>query len=324
MGRYVVRRLLQFVPVFLGATLLIFLFVYALPGDPIRALGGDRPLPANVAAALRDRYNLDDPLLVQYGKYLGVLPEDVIEVTGESPGFDGVLQGDLGESFERRPVADIIRQRLPITARLALLAFLFQAVVGVGAGVAAALRRGSWLDQLVTLSTIAAISVPSLVLGYAAQLLLGVRLGWFPINASDGTWGSLVLPALVLGTVPLAYISRLMRTSLLESLAADYVRTATAKGLRRRRVIGIHAMRNSMVPVVTYLGLLIGNLLAGAAITEQIFNVPGLGRQIVQSIGQREGFVVVGVVTFLVGVYLVASLVVDLLYALLDPRIRYE
>ncbi len=324
MGKYIARRVLQFIPVFIGATLIIFSMVFALPGDPIRVLGGERPVPANVRQELTDRYNLDDSLLVQYSKYIGLIPEDEIEVSGENPGFDGVLQGDFGESFTGRPVSDIIAQRLPITVRLALIAFGFEMVLGIIAGVVAGVRKGSFADNLVLVSTIAVISIPSLVLGYVAQLVFGVRLGWFTINAAEGTWSALVLPGMVLGALSLAYIARLTRTSLIENLQSDYVKTATAKGLERRSVVGKHALRNSLIPVVTFLGVDLGNLMAGAVITEGIFNVPGLGQQVFRSISSREGFVVVGVVTFFVLVYMVASLVVDILYAALDPRIRYE
>jgi len=307
MGRYLIRRLLQFIPVFFGATLLIFIMVWAIPGDPIAALAGDRVLPDTVREQIRDRYNLDDPLIVQYGKYMG-----------------GVFQGDFGDDFRGRPVTDLLGQRLPITVRLALLAFGFEVVLGIVAGILAGVRKGGFVDNLVLVSTLVVIAIPIFVLGFLAQLLLGVRFGWFPVSGVQRGLVSYLLPAMVLGSFSLAYIARLTRTSLIENLRADYVRTATAKGLSRRRVVGIHTFRNSMIPVVTFLAIDLGSLMGGAIITETIFNIPGLGRAVFEGVQRQEGTVVVGIVTFLVVVYMVANLLVDVLYAVLDPRIRYE
>jgi oligopeptide transport system permease protein len=307
MGRYLVRRLLQFIPVFFGATFLIFLMVWAIPGDPIAALAGDRVLPDTVVQQIRDRYNLDDPLVVQYGKYMG-----------------GVFQGDFGDDFRGRPVTDLLAQRMPITVRLALLAFGFEVVLGIVAGILAGVRKGGFVDNLVLVSTLVVIAIPIFVLGFLAQLLLGVKFGWFPVSGVQQGLYSYLLPAVVLGSVSLAYIARLTRTSLIENLRADYVRTATAKGLTRRRVVGIHTFRNSMIPVVTFLAIDLGSLMGGAIITETIFNIPGLGRAVFEGVQRQEGTVVVGIVTFLVVVYMLANLLVDVLYAVLDPRIRYE
>ena len=263
MGRYLIRRLLQFIPVFFGATLLIFIMVWAIPGDPIAALAGDRVLPDTVREQIRDRYNLDDPLIVQYGKYMG-----------------GVFQGDFGDDFRGRPVTDLLGQRLPITVRLALLAFGFEVVLGIVAGILAGVRKGGFVDNLVLVSTLVVIAIPIFVLGFLAQLVMGVHLGWFPVSGVQRGLYSYLLPAMVLGSVSLAYIARLTRTSLIENLRADYVRTATAKGLSRRRVVGIHTFRNSMIPVVTFLAIDLGSLMGGAIITETIFNIPGLGRAV--------------------------------------------
>lgn len=318
MGRYFIRRVLQFIPVFLGATLLIFALVFALPGDPIRALAGERPQPASVQQQLRDEYDLDDPLLVQYGKYIGFLRDD------DSGTYNGLLQGNFGTNFRGRPVSEIMAQRLPVSIRLALLAFVFETIMGLLAGILAGLRKGSFLDNLVLVTTVAVISIPIFVLGFVAQLVVGVELGWLPIAGLRSGWTSYVLPAIVLASVSLAYIARLTRTSLVENLRTDYVRTATAKGLPRTRVVGIHTMRNSMIPVVTYLGIDLGNLMSGAIVTETIFNLPGIGQEVFQAVQRQEGTVVVGIVTFLVLIYMVANLLVDFLYAALDPRIRYE
>lgn len=307
MGRYVARRLLQAIPVFIGTTFIIFALVFALPGDPIRALAGERPMSPAVYAELQDRYNLNDPLLVQYGKYMGNL-----------------AQGDFGQSFRGREVSDILKERIPVTVRLALVAFAFEILIGIAAGVLAGLRRGSFVDNLVLVSTILVVSIPVFVLGFTAQILLGVELGWFPIAGLREGWYSYLLPGFVLGAVSLAYVARLTRTSLVENLRADYVRTATAKGLSRKRVVGRHALRNSLIPVITYLGIDLGALMGGAIVTEGIFNIPGIGNQVFLSIKAQEGPVVVGIVTALVLVFIFANLIVDLLYAVLDPRIRYE
>lgn len=310
MGRYILRRLLQMIPVVIGATFLIYAMNFALPGDPVRALGGERPLPDEVQEQIRDRYNLDDPLLVQYGKYMG-----------------NVLQGDLGESLAVRrgsDVSDIIADTWPVTARLALVAFAFEIVIGIGAGVVAALRSGSFLDNLVRGSTILIVSVPIFVIGLVAQIVFGLRLGVLPVAGTAQGWVSYILPGFVLAAISLAYLSRITRNSLMENLRADYVRTATAKGLSRRRVVGRHALRNSMIPVVTFLAFDLGTLLSGTIVTEGIFNLNGIGGIAFDAIRQQDGTVVVGIVTMFVLIFVVANLVVDILYAVLDPRIRYD
>lgn len=301
------RRLLGVIPVFFGATFLIFFLVYALPGDPIDALAGERPLAPAVRAELRDRYHLDDPLLVQYGKYLA-----------------GLAQGDFGQSLRGRDVTDIMAQRFPVTIRLGLLAFAFEALIGLAAGVLAALRRRSFIDTLVLVSTTIVVAIPVFVLGRAAQLLLAVELGWFPVAGARAGLRSYLLPALVLGALSLCYVARLTRTSLAEALRADYVRTARAKGLPGRRVVGVHALRNSLIPVVTFLGVDLGSLMAGAIVTEGVFNLPGVGQAVFVAVRAQDGPIVVGIVTALVLVFITANLVVDMLYAVLDPRIRYR
>jgi oligopeptide transport system permease protein len=208
--------------------------------------------------------------------------------------------------------------------RLAAGAMLVQAVVGILAGILAAIRRNSFWDSLVLVSTTLLVAVPLFVAESVAQLVFGLRLGWFPIAGLNDGAMSYVLPTLMLASISLAYTARLTRTSMVENSRADYVRTARAKGLQAPRVIGRHVLRNSLIPVVTFLGVDFGNLLGGAVITETIFNIPGIGRAVFEAVTQREGAVVVGIVTLLVVIYLVANLVVDLLYGVLDPRIRYE
>ncbi|GII67247.1 putative dipeptide-transport integral membrane protein ABC transporter DppB [Sphaerisporangium krabiense] len=305
--RYALTRLLQAVPVFVATTFLIYFMVWSLPGDPIVALAGDKPLPESVLRSLREHYHLDEPLIVQYGLYMaGVF-----------------LRGDLGETFTGQPVGELLQDRWAVTAQLALTAWVFELVVGIALGVVAGLRRGRLADTAVLAGTTFVIAVPVFVVGYTAQIVLGLNLGLFPTAGTDQGWpGSYLLPGMVLGSFGLAYVARLTRTSVVENLRADYVRTATAKGLRRSRVIGRHALRNSLIPVVTYLGVDFGNLMAGAVVTEGIFNLPGIGQQVFQSIQLQEGPVVVGVTTLLVMIFILANLLVDLLYGVLDPRIR--
>jgi oligopeptide transport system permease protein len=307
MGRYVARRLLLTIPVLLGASFLIFAMVYALPGDPIRALAGDRPLPPAVAAQLRADFNLNDPLAVQYVKYLG-----------------GLVQGDFGTDFRGREVTDTISQRLPVTLKLTLVAVLFETVIGLIAGVLAGIRRNGYFDNLVLVSTTLIISIPILVLGFVSQYVFGLKLGWFPIAGINEGWYSYLLPGLVLASASLAYVARLTRTSIAENMKADYVRTAKAKGLPNRTVIMRHTLRNSLIPVVTFIGADIGGLLGGAIVTEAVFNIPGLGRAVFDAIRGQEGAVVVGIVTLMVFFFVFFNLIVDVLYAVLDPRIRYD
>ena len=309
MGTYVIRRLLQMIPVILGATFLIFTMVFALPGDPLAGKCGERPCPPAYAAAFREKYNLDDPLPVQYGKYLGNL-----------------VQGDFGETTNGIPVIEQLQARYPVTAKLALIAIAFESIVGIFVGVLTGIKKGGFLDNLVLVSTLVVISIPIFVIGGVSQYFLGVKLGLFPVTVttSNPSFYELLLPAMVLGSLSLAYVARLMRTNLVENLRADYVRTAISKGLTKRRAVGLHALRNSLIPVITFIGFDFGALLGGAIVTEAIFNIPGVGGYLFRSIRARDGASVVGTVTVLVIVYLFVNLFVDLLYGLLDPRISHD
>ncbi|MGC0338141.1 ABC transporter permease [Streptomyces sp. SLBN-8D4] len=309
MGRYVARRLLQMIPVFIGTTLLIFLMVYALPGDPVRGLFGDKGGSPQVIAALRHEYGLDQPILVQYWNYMK----------------DMILHADFGTQIASgRPVTDVLGDAFPVTIRLASLAFLIELVVGIALGIVAGMRAGRLTDNVALLISLLLISVPVFVLGFILKVVFAFELNWLPPNVNDSTnYNELLMPAVVLASASLAYVTRLTRTSVAENLRADYIRTAIAKGLPKRRVVGVHLMRNSLIPVITYLGTDIGALMGGAVVTEGLFNIQGIGGTIYQSITRREGTTLVGLVTILVLVYLLANLLVDLLYAVLDPRIRY-
>ena len=309
MGKSVIRRFLQMIPVVLGTTFIIYAMVFALPGDPSAGKCGDRACPPAVVTQIREQYNLDDPLAVAYVKYLGKL-----------------AKGDLGENTYGVPVAQELAARYQITGKLAVMALVIETIIGIAAGVLTAIKKGSFLDQLVLVSTLVVISIPVFVLGVLAQYYLGVKWGWFPVTVTsrNPTFYQLLLPALVLASLSMAYVTRLTRTNLSENLRADYVRTAKAKGLSQRRAIGLHALRNSMIPVITFIGYDFGALLGGAIVTERIFNIQGIGGYIFQSIRLRDGFAVVGAVTALVIVYLIVNLIVDLLYGVLDPRISHD
>ncbi|MBD8583820.1 ABC transporter permease [Frigoribacterium sp. CFBP 13729] len=304
---YTGRRLLQLIPVFFGATFLIYFMVFALPGDPVAALFGEKqPSPA-VIEAIRAQYNLDKPFIVQYLLYVG-----------------GLFTGDLGTTFSGRPVIDELVRAFPITFRLAMLALLFEAVAGILVGLVAGLRKGKIFDNSALVVSLLLISVPTFVIGFVLQYVFGIQLGLFRTTvSSQAPWNELVLPAIVLASVSFAYIVRLTRASVSENMSADFVRTATAKGLTRRRVVGVHILRNSLVPVVTYLGVDIGSLMVGAIVTEGIFNIQGVGGTVYRAIQLGEGPTVVSFVAVMVIIFMLANLLVDLLYAVLDPRIRY-
>ncbi|MFI9270556.1 ABC transporter permease [Kitasatospora sp. NPDC052896] len=306
MGRYVIRRLLQMIPVFIGTTFLIFVMVHAL-GDPVNALFGDRAPDPAVAAQIRAEYNLNDPLWLQYLKYMGNL-----------------FRWDFGTTFSGQPVTSLLAAAYPTTLRLTAVAFVIEVVLGIALGLLSGLRRGRLADNAVLALTLIVISIPTFVTGYVLQYLVGVKWGILPATAGEElNLQSLLLPGLVLASVSLAYVARLTRTTVAENSRADYVRTAVAKGLPRRRVVVNHLLRNSLIPVVTFLGTDLGALMGGALVTERIFNIHGVGFYLYQGIVRQNSNTVVGFVTVLVIVFLAANLLVDLLYAVLDPRIRY-
>ncbi|KAD4060420.1 ABC transporter permease [Arthrobacter yangruifuii] len=308
MAGYVLRRVLQMIPVFFGATFLVYFLVFSLPGDPIAALFGDKPVNEAVAAQLRSQYNLDQPFIVQYLLYL-----------------KNLVTFDLGVDFSGREVSAVLAQAFPVTIRLAFLALMFEAVFGIVFGLIAGLKKGKIFDSTILVVSLIVIAIPVFVLGFLLQFIVGVKLQWTsPTVGGDAGFTDLILPALVLGLASFAYVLRLTRTSVIENMNADYVRTATAKGLSRPRVVTVHILRNSLIPVVTFLGADLGALMGGAIVTEGIFNVPGVGQRLYQSVIRGEGPTIVSIVSVLVFVYVIANLLVDLLYAWLDPRIRYE
>lgn len=308
MLRYIGRRLLQTIPVFFGATFLIFAMVYLMPGDPVAALGGDRGLTEAAAAQIRAEYHLDQPFWMQYLLYL-----------------KGVFTLDFGKSFNQQPVIDVMARAFPTTIALAIYALAIESIFGITLGVIAGVRRGGWFDSTILVFSLLLISVPTFVLGFVLQFLLGFKLGVLPVTASASVnMASLTMPAMVLGGVSLAYVIRLTRQSVSENVSADYVRTARAKGLANSAIMTRHILRNSLIPVATFLGGDLGALMGGAIITEGIFNINGVGGTLWQAIRLGEAPTVVSITTVLVLVYILANLIVDLLYAVLDPRIRYE
>ena len=334
MGRYVARRLIQFIPVILGTLFLLHIMsvlTIQLVGDPVRALFGENAPPASVIQQMRADYNLDDPCLNQTGNpCLGMFVDRLSQYA----------TFNFGINFRGREVTELFMERFPVTVRLTIIALVFETVVGILLGVLAGLRKDKFVDNFVRFSTVLLIAFPVFVFGTLAQLFLGLQLGlqirnssWAPewlgqmVNVGytdEYPWLSLVLPGVVLGSFSLAAIARLTRTSLIENLRSDYVRTARAKGLPQSRVVGVHTLRNSLIPVVTYIGIDIGILLGGALVTEGIFNIPGVGQLVFLAIQANDTPVILGVVTILVIVFLVSNLLVDILYAALDPRIRYE
>lgn len=296
------------IPVFLGTTLLIYALMFLLPGDPVANLTVGKQTNPAYLEYIRTTYHLDLPFWQQYLLYL-----------------KGIFTGDFGSTFNGTPVLDIFKERWPVSVTLALTAFAIEVIFGIGFGIWAAVRKGKWFDHLSLTGTLLVVAVPIFVIGYVLQWLVGVKLGWLaPAGIQDGWPKSYILPAIVLASLSLAYALRLTRQSLLETFGSDFVRTARAKGLPAFTVMTRYSLRNSLIPVVTFLGADLAALMGGAVITEGIFNIPGIGQQLYQSIHLHESVVVVGIVTVLVVVYLVMNLFVDLLYAVLDPRIRYE
>jgi peptide/nickel transport system permease protein/oligopeptide transport system permease protein len=307
-GRYAVRRLLQMIPVFFGTTFLIYALMFALPGDPVSNLTVGKQTNPAYLEYVREQFHLDQPFIVQYFIYI-----------------KGILTGDFGHTFNGTPVTDIFVQRWPVSVTLALTAFGIEVLFGIGFGVWAAVRKGKFFDHFSLTGTLIVVAIPVFVLGYVMQWVFGVKLGWVaPAGIADGWPKSYILPAIVLASLSLAYALRLTRQSLLEAFSSDFVRTAKAKGLPPSRIMTRYSLRNSLIPVVTFLGADLAALMGGAVITEGIYNIPGIGQQLYQSIRLHESVVVVGIVTVLVIVYLVMNLIVDLLYGVLDPRIRYE
>ncbi|MGF2948573.1 ABC transporter permease [Microbacterium alcoholitolerans] len=307
MAFYILRRILQAIPVFFGATLLIYFMVFAMPGDPIAALFGDRPPNPALLERLRAQYHLDEPFIVQYFYYIA-----------------GIFRLDFGISFSGQPVSEILARTFPVTLRLAVMSVAIAFVLAIVIGLFSALNKNGIFDNSMLVIALIFVALPIFVLAFLAQYFLAVQWGWFrPTVGANNDWGDLWLPAIVLGLSVYATSMRLTRASTIETLGQDWVRTAYSKGLPRRRVIPVHVLRNSLIPMVTDLGTVFGVLMVGATVTEGIFNVPGVGNTLYQAIIRGENPTVVSFVTVFVVVYVFINIIVDLIYGLLDPRIRY-
>lgn len=307
MLRYIVLRVLQVIPVLLGTTFLIYFLVFAMPGDPILAMFGDRTPSEALVNKLRAEWNLDKPFIVQYFLYL-----------------KGALVGDFGMSFTGEPVSEILQRTFPVTIKLAAMAIAIELVIAIAVGLWSGLRKGKYFDNINLILALLLMSVPVFVLAFIGQYVFGLKLGWFaPTVGAGGSTSDLILPALVLGFSLYGTSMRLTRASVIDTLNQDFVRTAYSKGLSRRRIIPVHVLRNSLIPTITNTATDFGTLIVGATITEGIFNIPGVGNVLFQAILRGENSTVVSFVTIMVFLYLGVNLVVDLLYAVLDPRIRY-
>jgi ABC-type dipeptide/oligopeptide/nickel transport system permease component len=306
MGPYLLRRLALTIPVLLGVATLVFALIHLVPGDPAQAMLGEGARQQDVDN-LRKNLGLDRPLPVQYQSYLA-----------------GLARGDLGKSFRfGTPVAAEIRRRLPQTAKLAVCAMAFAIALAIPLGIVAAVFRGRLPDQLAMTLALAGISMPGFWLGPLLAIVFAVRLGWLPVSGS-GSLAHLVLPSVTLGAALAAILARMTRASVIEELREIYVTAARARGLSRTRAIVRHAFRNSLIPVVTIIGLQFGAVLTGTIITETIFAWPGVGRLLIQAINTRDYPLVQGCILFISVTYVAMNLLTDLAYGLLDPRIRFE
>ena len=306
MGAYIRRRLIQSVIVVWGVSVLVFFLLRLAPGDPATLLLAESATPAQLEA-VREKWGLNDPIPVQYMVFLG-----------------RALQGDLGNSlFFQQPALEVLLERMPATLQLSAAALLFSLCVAIPIGLLSALRRDSSWDYLGTTLAMLGQAIPPYWLGIMLILVFSVGLGWFPTSGRGTVW-HLVLPAITLGSVLMALITRLVRSGMLDVLNEDYIRTARAKGLRERNVIVRHALRNILIPLVTVVGLQLGALFGGAVITESIFAWPGVGRLALQAINARDYPLVQASVLFISVVYVFLNLAVDIIYVYLDPRIRFE
>ncbi|AMX85095.1 peptide ABC transporter permease [Geobacillus subterraneus] len=309
----IVRRFFQLVLLLVGISFLVFTSMYIAPGDPAAIIAGPTASQSDIDA-IRDDLGLNDPFLVQYGRYM-----------------NGLLHGDLGYSYQtKQPVWDAIATRFPNTLKLAVASIIVAVIIGVVAGIISAIRQNSWFDVSSTVFALAGISIPNFWLGTVLILIFAVNLQLLPVGGLDAPFYTaeglkqLVLPAITLGTGSAAMIARMSRSSMLEVIRADFIRTARAKGLRERTVIWVHALRNAMIPVITVIGLNFGFLLGGTIITEQVFAINGVGRLMVQAIAARDFPMVQGSVLLVATLFVLVNLIVDIIYTFIDPRISYD
>lgn len=306
MTRFVLRRILAAVPIGLIVTLGVFALVFAMPGDPLRELAGDKPIPAAVLAAKRAQFHLDEPFVVQY-----------------LLSMKDIFTGHFGTTFAGADIADQLRLRIPVTLKLATMSLVLQWIAGVLFGLYAGFRRNGLVDRMLLLSTLVVLAVPGLVLYFAGQYVFGVELKWLPVSGTaDGYPISYLLPAVCIAISGFAGMARLTRTSIVDTANADFVKTARAKGLGEQRILWRHVMPNALLPVVTLMGIDFAGIFAGAVLAESIFNLPGLGQFMFSAIRFKEGGVVVLLSTLAFVMFIVINLVVDIVYGAIDPRVR--
>jgi ABC-type dipeptide/oligopeptide/nickel transport system permease component len=315
---YIARRIVQMIPVFIGITIILFIMRSPgiVPGDPVRMIVGERAISPVLYEQVVKENALDKPLYAQYGRYLTHL-----------------AQGDLGQSYQKkRPVTAILFEKFPNTLKLSLVALIIESIIGLAAGILSAVKKYSFWDMLVTLSTSILVAVPVFWLGMLFQLVLGVKfkqwgLPSLPVSGMSSpefpSWVHYILPGLTLASVSTAYAARITRSQLLEVMGQDYMRTAAAKGLSGSQVIWKHGMKNALIPVVTFLGMDLGAMVGGTILTETVFSWPGVGREIFLAINLRDWPIVTGGVIIIVFLVMIINLLVDISYAFLDPRIRY-
>ncbi|GHV52726.1 glutathione ABC transporter permease [Synergistales bacterium] len=306
MLRFIIRRLLSAIPILIGVSALVFFLMNVVPGDPIAIMMGDRVYP-DVLERVRREMHLDDPALVRYGRFLS-----------------GMVQGDLGYSYKlRRPVSGIIMTALPVTIKLSLAAAVLAWIIGIPAGLLSAVRQGSATDNSLMAFSLVGISMPVFWIALVFQYVFGVMLGWLPV-AGFQSWKHVILPAAVLGWGASGSIARLTRSSVLEVMRCDYIRTAHSKGLSECAVIGVHALKNSLLPVVTIMAIQISSLLSGAIVTESVFGIPGIGRLAINAINTRDMPLLQGTVLFGTFLVILGNTAADIMYVTLDPRVKYE
>jgi len=311
---FITRRVIQTFAVLIIVTFIVFLLLYLIPGDPARTMLGIEASAQDVAA-FRSQLGLDRPMMVQFGSWL----------------FH-VLQGDLGRSIQfHQPVSHLISTRLPVTIYIGILALILSAILGVGAGVISAVRRGTVLDQAITVFANLGVAVPVFWLGILGIYLFALQLGWLPVQGYTSPFENLasslqqiIMPVLCLAMVPLATLARQSRSAMLEVIQQDYIRTAWSKGLKERRIIIYHALRNAMIPIVTVLGLSVRYVVSGSVLIETVFNIPGMGRLIVSGVFNKDFILVQGCVLIVALAIAITNVAVDISYAFIDARIRYE
>ena len=305
MLKYIIRRIIAMIPVVIGITFLVFMIMQLAPGDPVQMILGDNASPEAVEA-MRDEMGLNDNVLVQYGRYLVNL-----------------VQGDMGTSYvNKRPVADEVFSRVPATFKLAAVAAVVSIVIAIPLGILAAIKQNTLFDHSSMVVSLIGISMPAFWLALMLMLLFSLKLGWLPAQGAKDGWKSYVLPSIAIGFMQMAAIARTTRSSMLETIHQDYIRTARSKGITEREVIFHHSFRNALIPTVTIVGLQLGGLLGGAVLTETVFAWPGLGRLVVQAVNGRDVPVVLGCIVVLSVGFSIVNLVVDLLYGFIDPRVR--